>query len=930
MLCMAKVGADKRLNYYQIDGKKVVSELNSHPYGLTHPEASHRLTQNGVNQLATPLDTDKRWVTNMLPLLGMLTLAGVLSAADGDGFLLAIIVTVALISVLGAAWREQQHPPLADELQELTAGKATVRRNDVLEVIDAERVVLGDIIELSAGTIVPADIRLLDCNLLLVDEHALFGSTKNVAKYAHALDTDAPLQHRNNLALAGSTVVSGSGTGVVIATGMQTELGRIVAQTSVQPAKISRFHKSLLRISKTLAFVAFGLLAVTAAVGYASSFSPQILLTTVLAVTLAAVPVGLTLAATDLFIGFSSFARRRNFKVINPAIGDRLSQVKTFLIDESPFIIEPTPTVSEVLIGKALLQTKPTGYQPKGVILNKSGKPVGTKTLGEYEFFFEAAALSSNARLLPPDGNEPTWHTADDNHQAALQVLAAKGGVDIENIRQRHPFVAHRPYDHVRGLTSYLHEYDHRTMLFMHGDTPSVLARSSKLWDGGHTRTFTKSEQQRLLDYHEAHQSAGNTTLTVAYRQIKLNKNAPLDMSKAEEELTVLGVVVISRPPLPKTANAIRALQSRQVAISVITKRSQTAALATARELNIADSSQLRVVSNQVIQQLSDAQLAEVLAIGGNIFTHLSPDNRLRLIDIAERGSQFSAVTCASLVDLPAARRASVAVSSLHTHGVVAQQSDVLLAPHLEALASLQRQSGRLATHLRHIIDTAITNHSTQLWLVTVSLLMLVTWHIPLAISALLLLSATLISALPLATLGEEPVTAKETRNSPLLPHPLIANISLGFIASLLIIANFLLYYVRQDLSPSYIENGSVLHSHSITLAFVTLMVLMWIDMLFARTQHTTNVLRDHLYNASLRWITILAGVVALAIIYLPGGQSLFSTKPLDYIDWLSVALFGSLYFAIRYLAHKERITSREQIINLHHEVHGRGSKPRI
>lgn len=916
MLGMVRVGTDRRISYYQMAGKEVIADLRSHPYGLTHPEAKRRREQNGFNRL----DYDAKVPIVGMPavhpwFVGLLILGGILAWFASDQVTAVGLATSLFVALMASIWRESRQDTLTYRLRQLLPARSTVRRNDVAEIIPSSELVIGDIVELQPGDQIPADLRLLEVDNLCVDDLPLFGShTKHVYKFSHPLASDVPLSQRHNLAFAGTSVVHGSGVGIVTAAGMQTELGQIYAQAAVTGPKTSYFDRAFSRYSRRFAVVALVLLSALGVLTATNSLDIHAAVPFALALIVALTPVELPLAATLLFRNLKKHAKRSRTYLSRTSASDQLGETDILLIDETDFIIGQAHAVSELLVGKTIYKPDYAGYSPTGKIWTEKGKPVGSRRLAELRLVFDAMVLSTRARLLPPDSDYPEWHVAGPASEGALLSLAAKAGTDIDATRGTHSVISRHTYDQVRQLTSGLHEYGPRHLLFIHGSATAVLDRANRMWDGGHTRKMTASDRTRLQAYLESQAAHGNHTLALAYRQLPKTASASLDMDAAERNLILLGVVSIDQPVVHTAPAAVEAAQHSSVAVSLASYRTVPVALAVAEKIGLIKPT---VITSDTLNRYDDTQLLELLMSGTAVFMHLTSEQRLRLADIVARSPYRLAVTGSSYSDIPILRHAGTGITGNTASLVVREQADVVL-PQSDILMFMRTlvRSRHLNSHLQLIMHNALVDHGVQIWLIMAGIGLYLYGHIPLAITAPLLLVATLLQIVPFCT-TDRTVNQAATKHVPdmLPPHSSGVNVALGMLAGLLICINFLFFFVRNGLSARYIDTGSTLYAQAITLTFTTLMLCLYTNLFFAHAQHKHAPHGTRLRTWRQRWAIIVSGLIVGLLIYAPLSHSILGTANLGPADWLCAVSTAVIYGAIRWLAHTSRSHSRHVLL---------------
>jgi Ca2+-transporting ATPase len=281
-------------------------------------------------------------------------------------------------------------------------------------------------------------------------------------------------------------------------------------------------------------------------------------------------------------------------------------------------------------------------------------------------------------------------------------------------------------------------------------------------------------------------------------------------------------------------------------------------------------------------------------------------------------------------------RHASVGASVGHAPALIRSEADIVtIEGDAHALSRAHGRAIQTTEHLTESVWAALTNHTTEVWLILIGFLQLAIWHVPLAVTALqLLLINVVLQLLPSVALGRDKSHrqfASEESAAQLAYHSHWSSVMLGLIAAILIGANFLYFFTRMGLSPSYIDNSSQLYARAATTGFATLALCGWINIVFTRAEKLPLFTSRQLWhNAVLTWSFILSLLVLIGLIYVPALQHFAATEVLSVSDWLTVLAVAAIYAGVRYVAHVERLHSRHAIIQLHHEVHGAGSEAKV
>jgi Ca2+-transporting ATPase len=467
------------------------------------------------------------------------------------------------------------------------------------------------------------------------------------------------------------------------------------------------------------------------------------------------------------------------------------------------------------------------------------------------------------------------------------------------------------------------------------GEAASVLNSSVKVWDAGHTRKLSAADQKRFDEFIAAQVSSGNVVVAIAYRSLT-SKETPekLTMESAERGLTLLGLVAVGHPLKHTSVIAIEAARAKGIVVSLLSSGDPAASAALGQVLGFGKKPV--VLDDTGVGKLDNARLAEMVSGGNVIFMHLSPEQRLRLVDAAEQAGRRVLVSGLSLADLPAMRHASIGASSAHAPALIRAEADIVAIDNdVHALTRAHGRAVQTVEHLTESIWAALTNHSAEVWLVLIGFLQLAIWHVPLAITALqLLLCNIVLQLLPSVALGRDKSHrrfAGEDSVAQLAYHSHWSSVMLGLIAAVLIAANFLYFFVRMGLSPSYIDGNSQLYAQAATIGWAGLTICGWVNIVFTRAEKLPLFTSRQLWhNAVLTWSFILSLIVLVGLIYVPALQRFAGTGSLSITDWLTVLLAAAIYAGVRYVAHAERLHSRHAIVQLHREIHGKHSGAKI
>jgi Ca2+-transporting ATPase len=495
----------KQLNYYRLSPQEVLDQLNSKPTGLTSKEASDRLEHLGRNVLVktkheSTLVTFIRQFKDLLVV--MLLLSAGFSLYLKDLKIAIILFLIALMNALVGFFQEYKAETLLSSLERLIVPKAKVMRDQKLQEIDSTELVMGDVVYMEEGDSVPADIRIIEEAELSTNDFALTGESNPSRKFVHAISDEVPLGNRHNLLFMGTTVATGSGHGIVIGTGMHSELGRIAGLSQAAQAEPSPLQKEMHHLSTRIAQGTIVLAVILTLIALKSKLGLHAAILFGIGIGAAMIPNGLV-AEVNITLAQAA-ARLAKAK----ALVKKLSAVETLgatnfiLTDKTGTLTKNEMTVTQLLIGKDQYVVSGTGYEANGQILDKNSKVVDERKLKDLELFFTTAVLSSNAKVDPPDDEHAVWYVVGDPTEGALITLARKAGIDSEAAQKDKPELKEFQFDSARKLLSSVRKRNDQVVVFTKGAPESVLNKSVDLWDHGHVRKLTTKDREYFNDYN--------------------------------------------------------------------------------------------------------------------------------------------------------------------------------------------------------------------------------------------------------------------------------------------------------------------------------------------------------------------------------------------------------------------------------------------
>jgi Ca2+-transporting ATPase len=655
--------------------------------GLSSHEAAARLSRDGANVLPQRVPTPLwRRIAAQLrdPLVLVLLAAALLTIVTADFADATVILFVIVVNTSVGVAQEVRAERAITALSQLTAPAARVVRDGSQRAVPAADLVVGDLLVLAEGDIVPADARVTEAAALLVDESALTGESAPVDKRALP---DPP--GRDVLLSAGTVVVRGRGRGVVTAVGAASAMGAIAA-LMVTDTGLTPLQRRLVRVGRVLAIGALLLCTVVLALGLLRGQPIQLMLITAVSLVVAAVPESLPAVVTlSLALGARRMTARHALIRRLPAV-ETLGSVTILATDKTGTLTEGTMAVARVWTPTGEAVVTGTGYAPDGVF-SRDNHPI-TAEDPELIGLLRAAALCNDASLRPPDHASSEWQPVGDPTEVALLTAAAKLRIDLTHLRQELPRHGEVPFDSDRKRMTTTHRTpDGRRHIVCKG-APEALLTSSVLTDDAQT-------VERATARAEVMARAGFRVLAVASAQ-----RDPDDQAGWEQGLRLLGLVAILDPPRASAAATIAACQQAGITPVLITGDHPATAAAIATDLGI-------IGAADPVFDCQANNPGPAAVNGVRVFARASPQQKLSIIDALRGSGQIVAMTGDGVNDGPALHRADIGVA-MGKHGteVARQAADLVLADDdLATVVAAAEEGRRVYANIRRFLLYALS-----------------------------------------------------------------------------------------------------------------------------------------------------------------------------------------------------------------------------
>jgi Ca2+-transporting ATPase len=848
--------------------------------GLAAIEVKKRLAHYGHNVLQ---EKQKRSLLRMLLdqfvdfMILILICAAIISGVIGDvSDTIAIIVIVFLNAVIGFVQEYRAERAIA-ALKAMAAVSARVRRDGELFTLPASEIVPGDVVLLEAGNVVPADLRLLEAVRLKVDEATLTGESLTVEKHTLELSgQDMPLGDRKNLAYKGTVVTYGRGMGVAVATGMETELGKIAASLQEDGEIKTPLQKRLASFGKRLALVVLAICAIVFAVGVMRGEGLVLMLLTSISLAVAAIPEALPAVVTiSLALGARKMVKKHALVRRLPAV-ETLGSVTYICSDKTGTLTQNKMQVEEIYTDGELLREW----------LDHDRNNLWT-------LLFHALALSNDAsfnRHGKPDG-DPT--------EVALYVAAREAGFDKSVLEQDAPRLQELPFDSERKRMTTFHRDAQGIVSFTKGAPENILPRCARML----TATGNVPIQiDEVLEIAERMASDGLRVLAVTCR-VWPELPDMSDEDEIESNLEFLGLIGLMDPPRPEAREAVSLCRSAGIIPVMITGDHPQTARAIAMRMGIVSDGGKVMTGTELSQLTQEAFEEQVRDI--RVYARVDPQQKIKIVRALQDKGEFVAMTGDGVNDAPALKRADIGIAMGKGGTDVAREASalVLLDDNFATIVSAIREGRRIFDNIRKFIKYVMTGNAGEVWTIFLAPLM----GMPIPLLPIHILWINLVTdGLPGLALTGEPAEKGIMQRPPRAPQESI--FSHGMWQHMLWMG-LLIGGVSLITQAWAIHTGT---SHWQTMVFTVLCLSQMGHVMAIRSEQESMFKIGIFSNPLLLGAVALTFLLQMATIYVPFLQPIFKTQPLDASELLlCIALSSVVFFAVeveKYLVRNGRL----------------------
>jgi P-type Ca2+ transporter type 2C len=883
------------MHWHQKDIHEIIDELNSSSQGISSEEAMRRIEEYGPNEIKEK----KKKILFMMFLdqfrdfmIIVLIAAAIVSGFIGDVTdTIAILVIVVLNAVIGFVQEYRAEKAMA-ALKKMAAPTATVLRNGDIENIPASRIVPGDIVIIEAGKIVPADMRLIEVAQLKVEEAALTGESLPVEKHTEVINDEMiPPGDRKNMTYKGTTVSYGRGTGIIVATGMETELGKIAAMLQEEEEVKTPLQRRLAGFGRKLALAVLAICVIVLVVGILRGESPLLMLLTAISLAVAAIPEALPAVITiSLALGAKKMVKQNALIRKLPAV-ETLGSVTYICSDKTGTLTLNRMTVEEIYIDGKIVKNEET----------EKLSPLSSRL----SIFFTALALSNDAQV------DPLGNVIGDPTEIALYTIAKNNGFDKKELEANLPRTAEIPFDSERKCMTTLHKRTEvrgqkvgenpELISFTKGALDVLIEKSDNILTSEGLKPI---DIQEIITINERMAADGLRILCIASRRWA---DMPDTMSpeSVETGLTILGLVGMMDPPREEAKEAVSLCKTAGIKPVMITGDHPLTAKTIAGKLGIIEDGSEAIITGREIENLSLEKFKErVERI--RVYARVAPEQKLKIIKALQDKGQFVAMTGDGVNDAPALKRADIGVAMGITGTDVSKEAShmILLDDNFATIMKAVKEGRRIFDNIRKFIKYTMTSNSGEIWTIFLAPFL----GLPIPLLPIHILWINLVTdGLPGLALAAEPSEKGIMNRPPRHPKESIFAHNLG---THIIWVGLLMGFVSIFTQAWSLKTG---HAHWQTMVFTVLCLSQMGHILAIRSERESLFSQGLFSNKPLTGAFLLTFILQMATIYMPFLNPIFKTDPLDLSELLfTLALSSVVFFSVE----MEKMFRRKRLLS--------------
>lgn len=875
----------KSANWHTQKVEEVINYFESNSEnGLSAKQVTARQNEFGLNQM--PKGKKKHPLVKFLlqfhnTLIYILIIAAVITALMDHWIDTWVIAAVVIINALIGFVQEGKAEKALDSIKNMLSLNALVIRDGKQQKIEAEQLVPGDIVKLKSGDKIPADFRIVEAKNLQIEESALTGESIAVEKNTSAVEEDALLGDQSGMAFSGTVVMQGSCTGIIVATGSATEIGKINTLMSEVEEITTPLLQQIESFGKLLSFVILGVTALFFAFGYYfRDYEIAELFLASIGLIVAAIPEGLPAIMTiTLAIGVQQMAKRNAIIRKLPSV-ETLGSVSVICSDKTGTLTRNEMTARQVITAENTYQVDGTGYEPKGKIL-KNETAFNPKEDPVFNQLMQCLRLSNNSSLEIKDNGQ--WDVSGAPTEGALLSLSFKAGYEDFKAKR----IDTIPFESEHKFMVSKNKVEEEDLLFMTGAPEKVMERCQFQFTADGNSNFDPGYWEEKMN--EA-ASKGQRILGAAFK--KSTSASSLNIGNLDNDFVFLGIVGIIDPPREEVIQAIKECKSAGVQVKMITGDHAVTAKAIAYEIGIGNGD--KVMTGQEIEKLNDEELQEIV-LENDVYARTTPEHKLRLVKALQAKGKLCAMTGDGVNDAPALKKANIGIAmGIKGTEVTKDASEMVLADdNFASIVNAIKEGRTVYDNIKKALLFILPTNGAE----SLVLMAAIVLNITMPITAAQILWVNMVTAVTLAlAISFEPMEENIMKRPPRNPkEPILGKEFLWKIVYVSLIIGFFTLSIFDYM----LENIGLSEEEARTIAVNTLVCAQLFYLFNCRKINGLSVGKGFFENKYVFYAAGLLTLLQVLFVYLPFMNELFDTAPIKLKYWIYPFIIGMAIFII-------------------------------
>ncbi len=703
------------IHWHTLTEDEALSKLGSGRSGITSNEAKSRLEKNGPNELTAQKGTSPLiiFLSQFKDLMVIILIIATIISAALEEYIDSIVILIILIlnAIIGFS-QEYKAEKAIMALQALAAPNATVIRNGKELIVPARELVIGDIILLQTGYMVPADCRLIEAINLKINESSLTGESKAVNKNASDVcDKKAFLGDRFNMAFSSTTVEYGRGMAIVAATGMDTEIGHIADMIRKVEFEPTPLQLKLEKLGKQIGVAILAICVLVFLVEFIRSGGENVLHILLVSVSLAvaAIPEGLPAVVTiSLAIGLQRMLKKRALIRRLPAV-ETLGSTTVICSDKTGTLTKGVMNIRLIKTLDKIYDVTGEGYEPVGQFI-RDEKPVNLSDDTTLKTLLTAGTMCNDSKLEKEDGH---WVVHGDSTEGAFIVAARKAGINGQDLVKHMPRFAENPFDSERKRMSTVHkDGSGKCLVYVKGAMDSVLPCCTRKMIGGSAQPLDDNDRAKIEEMNASMANHAYRVLALAYK----DSECIIDAKEAESNLIFIGLVGMIDAPRKEAIHAIQECKKAGIHVVMITGDHKLTAMSIAKQMGIASEDSLTLTGVE-LDKMSEKDLFDIVEKVA-VYARVSPEHKMKIVDAWKKHGQIVAMTGDGVNDAPALKLADVGIAMGITGTDVSKEAAemVLTDDNFASIVGAVEEGRRCFDNIRKFIKYTLTSNSGEIW----------------------------------------------------------------------------------------------------------------------------------------------------------------------------------------------------------------------